>query len=95
MRLLRDQSNATVTGASTKILPENPRRKGVIISCPAVASVWVSFVGDAAVGRGIRLPPGGAPLVLVAEWAASVLTEQISAISTGAAENVGVVDIFE
>lgn len=94
MRLMRNQTNSNVTGASTRIAPENPRRKGVIISCPAVAAVWVSFAGAAEVGKGIRLQPNGAPLVVVAEWAAAVFTEEISAISVGATENIGVVDIF-
>lgn len=94
MRLLRDQRNANVTGASTPIAPENPSRRGVIISAPKVADVWVSFVGPAAVGKGIRLPVNTAPLVLVTEWMAQVFTEEISAISTGAAENIGVIELF-
>lgn len=93
MSLVRSQSNAIVTGASTQLVGVNGRRKSIIISAPKTSSIWISFVGPAAVGVGIQLHPGQWPLVLTCHDALGALTTEISAISTGGAENIGVLDI--
>lgn len=93
MSLVRSQSNALVTGASAQIAPVNARRKSIIISAPKTSSIWISFVGPAAVGVGIQLHPGQWPLVLTCHDFLGALTTEISAISTGGAENIGVLDV--
>lgn len=94
MALKRNQRNTSVTGASTPICPGQMGRIAIIIGCPKVARVWISFTGPAAVGTGLCLHPGQLPLVLAEQWMAEAFVEEITAVSEGAAEIIGVVEIF-
>jgi hypothetical protein len=92
--LLRAQSNVTVTGGDTLLVGGNMRRKGLLISSPKVADIWLNFAGPAAVGVGLCMHPGTQVLVLVEEWVAEGLREEIRACTTGGAENIGVIEFM-
>jgi hypothetical protein len=83
-----------VTGASTQIAPPQMLREVLLISAPSTAAIWVSIGRPAKVGQGIRLPPNGDPLQLLVGYYGSALHSEVTAISEGAAQQIGVLDVF-
>lgn len=92
--LLRNQVSQQVGVQDTELIGPNVNRKAVVISTPKTATVWLSFVGPAAVGTGIALRPMTDALVLADGWMGEALTEEIRAISEAGTETIGVLEIF-
>lgn len=92
MPILRNQRSVPVGATDTPLVPGATNRVALLIGAPTTAAVWLSFVGPAAVGTGIRIPPGSQPLKLDAELYAEALTDEIRAITESGTENVGVVE---
>lgn len=94
MPMLRSQRNITVGASSVELVPGNMARRALIIGSPALATVWISFLGPNAVGEGIPLRVNTAPLVLDKKLCADVLTDAIFAIAESGTESIGVIDLF-
>lgn len=89
-----DEKNVSVGAADTSLIAANDRRLQLIIGSPAAAVVWLSFSGPAAVGKGIPLRPGTAPFTVFKVEGEFPFIEEVRAISEGAAENIGVIQVL-
>lgn len=89
-----EESNVNVTGGDTRLASVQMKRQRLILSSPKTATVWVTTKGKAAVGQGIALRPGTAPVILDDPHFGAALTFELRAISDGVTENIGVWDFF-
>lgn len=84
------QRSVVVGGTSSLLVPGNPRRLSLIISCPIANRVTLSS-GEAAVDQvGMVLPALGAPLQLELITHGQLLTKPIFAIASAGSNIIGI-----
>jgi len=93
-RLMRDQLSVVIGTADTELLGPNEKRMAIYISAPATNRFTLSIKGPAILDQGITIYPGQAPFYLTYERIGQAIREGIQAISSGAAQNVNIWDIF-
>lgn len=89
------QQTVTVGAGDSPFLSSNPRRRGLIISCPATGTVWLSFGGAAVSGAGLALYAAGPPVVLDQELIGNAFQEEIRAIGSVGGQGINVIEISQ
>lgn len=94
MSQYRNKQQTLIATTDSQLLGPNPNRHSLLISSGLSNRFTISF-GDAAVlDKDITIYPGQAPLILRYDDFGGAITEEIRAISAGAAQFVSVVEMF-
>lgn len=88
------ESTVTVATTDTALVPGNPDRVGLILSCPRTNRVTVTMQGAAVLDSGINLYPGGPPFVVCVKYQGQFACRPLRAIAATGAETIGVVEII-
>ncbi len=92
--LLRNPQSPLVTTGDSPMLGANPRRVALIVSAPVAGTLYLSLWGPAVVGQGIAIPAGTPALKLDADLYGEVFREEVRGIMSGAAQTIGIIEIF-
>lgn len=86
------QQDVPVGITDSLLVPRNLARVGLIIEAPLTQVLYLAWNGVPSATVGIRLPAGGAPLVLTAALHGALVYGPIRAVLVGGAEVISYVE---
>lgn len=91
----RNQQTISVGATDGPFLGSNRRRRGLIISCPAVGDAFISFNGPAVLNTGLALYNKGNPVILDHVLLGDGIQDEIRIIGSVGGQTVPVIEFGE
>lgn len=80
--------------ASTQVLGPNPKRIGILVSCPTTNRITLSFDQPAVLDAGIQLYPTNPPVWIPIQNIGDIITQPLHAVSSAAGNALSLLEII-